>query len=245
MMPAGRSGSRPFYSFFLIFLVTCLLASCLAGCFGGKSWRKGGVPGSRPYTVGGKTYHPLKSAHGFVEEGIASWYGPGFHGKKTASGETYNQNAMTAAHKILPLGTTVRVTNLANRRSVIVRINDRGPFVADRVIDLSRTAANKLGITGKGTGRVRIQSVGDVARMEQGGQIDGDYYVQVGAFANKSNAGKLVSRLSGMGHRGRLVYGNNRMWNVQAGPWPDSARAQRMLDLFRNLYPQAFVVGGN
>lgn len=240
-MPATRPVFRPVFYICLFFLVTGLLA----GCFGGKAWRKGGVPGSRSYTVGGKTYHPLKSAHGFVEEGVASWYGPGFHGKKTASGEIYDQNAMTAAHKILPLGTMVRVTNLANRRQVIVKINDRGPFVADRVIDLSRTAASKLGITGKGTGRVRIQSVGDVPRMEQGGQIDGDYYVQVGAFSSKANASKLVSLLSGQGHRGRLVYGNNRMWNVQAGPWPDSARAQRMLDVFRSLYPQAFVVGGN
>lgn len=97
----------------LIFLVALLCAALLSGC-GSRSWRKGGVPGSRPYTVRGKTYYPLKSANGFVEEGTASWYGPGFHGKTTANGETYNQYAMTAAHKLLPLGTKVRVTHMGN-----------------------------------------------------------------------------------------------------------------------------------
>ena len=121
-------------------LALLLCAALLSGC-GSRSWRKGGVPGSKPYTVRGKTYYPLKSAHGFVEVGTASWYGPGFHGKKTANGERYNQYAMTAAHKILPLGTKVRVTHLGNGRSIIVRVNDRGPFVDDRVIDLSRSAA--------------------------------------------------------------------------------------------------------
>ena len=148
----------------LLVNLSCLLlaAVLLAGC-GSRdtSWRKGGVPGSKPYTVRGKTYYPLKSAHGFVEEGVASWYGPGFHGKKTASGERFNQYNISAAHKILPLGTEVRVTNLENHRSLILRINDRGPFVDDRVIDLSRGAAQRLGVIGKGTARVRIQSLGD------------------------------------------------------------------------------------
>ena len=104
------------------FLVLLLLAALtLAGGCGQRSWQSGGVPGSKPYTVRGKTYYPLKSAHGFVEVGTASWYGPGFHGKTTSSGERFNQYAMTAAHKILPLGTKVRVTNIGNGKSVIVR----------------------------------------------------------------------------------------------------------------------------
>ena len=169
----------------LLVNLSCLLlaAVLLAGC-GSRdtSWRKGGVPGSKPYTVRGKTYYPLKSAHGFVEEGVASWYGPGFHGKKTASGERFNQYNISAAHKILPLGTEVRVTNLENHRSLILRINDRGPFVDDRVIDLSRGAAQRLGVIGKGTARVRIQSLrqqqpleragGPVGRLPQGRRDD-------------------------------------------------------------------------
>ena len=159
---------RPVATFLLLLLCAVLLAGC-----GARSWHKGGVRGTRPYTVRGKTYYPLKSARGFVEEGTASWYGPGFHGKTTANGETYNQYAMTAAHKLLPLGTKVRVTHMGNGRSIIVRINDRGPFVDDRVIDLSRAAANRLNILGPGTARVRIQSLGGVATMQENGDMLG------------------------------------------------------------------------
>ena len=166
----------------LVFLVALLCAALLSGC-GSRSWRKGGVPGSRPYTVRGKTYSPLKSANGFVEEGTASWYGPGFHGKTTANGETYNQYAMTAAHKILPLGTRVRVTHLGNGRSLIVRINDRGPFHPGRVIDLSMAAAEKLGSKGLGIKQVSLATMDDAADLcqdgpppepEEGAKADGD-----------------------------------------------------------------------
>ena len=107
----------------------------------------------------GKTYYPLASARGFVEEGIASWYGEKFHGKTTASGERYNQNAMTAAHKLLPLGSRVRVTHLGSGRSVVVRINDRGPVAGGRAIDLSRGAAMRLNMLREGTARVRVRSL--------------------------------------------------------------------------------------
>ena len=227
-------------NFFILLLCVALLAGC-----GSRSWHKGGVPGSRPYTVRGKTYYPLKSARGFVEEGVASWYGPGFHGKTTANGETYNQYAMTAAHKLLPLGTQVRVTHMSSGRSIIVRINDRGPFVDDRVIDLSRAAATRLNILGPGTARVRIQSLGGVERMQDDGDLEGSFYVQVGAFASKENANSLISILSANGHSGRLVFGNNNMWNVQVGPWPDTFGAQQKLEAFRMVYPGAFVVGDN
>lgn len=208
-----------------------------------KNTPKGGRGSFKPYTVNGKTYYPLKSAHGFVEEGMASWYGPGFHGKKTASGEVFNQYAMTAAHKTLPLGTRVRVTNLDNERSVLVRINDRGPFSKERIIDLSRAAASRLEITGRGTGRVRVQSLGGLPEVDVKGDISGDFYIQLGAFGEKENARKLISVLSRDGRRGRLVFGSNNMWNVQAGPWKDSATALAMLESFRSSYPQAFVVG--
>jgi rare lipoprotein A len=114
-----------------------------------------------PYTVMGKTYHPLKKIEpGFTQDGIASWYGPGFHGKKTASGETYDMYELTAAHNLLPLKTLVKVTNLANGKEMVVRINDRGPFVNDRMIDLSLAAARGLGVVKPGTAPVRLTVLG-------------------------------------------------------------------------------------
>lgn len=111
------------------------------------------------YEEKGRTWHTLSSAEGFVEEGTASWYGDDFDGKPTASGEIYDQDAATCAHKILPLQTRIRVTNLRNGRSVVLRVNDRGPFVAHRVVDLSRTGARRLGIENSGITRVRIQAL--------------------------------------------------------------------------------------
>lgn len=153
-------------------LAAVLLTVCCAGCgssislnpfeWGNETYTgnyRGGVVGSKPYTIRGVTYYPLISARGFRETGIASWYGPGFHGRRTANGERYNMYAMTAAHKILPLNTTVRVTNLRTGRSIHVRINDRGPFVPGRVIDLSKAAAARLGILAAGTGRVRVEAI--------------------------------------------------------------------------------------
>jgi rare lipoprotein A len=117
--------------------------------------------GSRGYR---KSFHkPAYSLRGYGSgsSGVASWYGPGFHGRKTASGERFNANAMTAAHRTLPFGTRVQVVNQATGRSVVVRINDRGPFHGGRVIDLSRGSAAALGVTATGTARVRLVSLGD------------------------------------------------------------------------------------
>ncbi|WP_310599002.1 septal ring lytic transglycosylase RlpA family protein [Desulfobulbus sp.] len=110
----------------------------------------------RPYVINGTTYYPIPSAIGYVEQGIASWYGEPFHGKKTSNGETYNMYGDTAAHKTLPMNTILLVKNLENGRSTIVRINDRGPFVQERIIDLTLTKAKELDIVGKGTARVEI-----------------------------------------------------------------------------------------
>ena len=118
------------------------------------------------YTVMGKTYQTLKKVElGFTQDGVASWYGPGFHGKKTASGETYNMHQLTAAHNVLPLHTMVKVQNLDNGKEVLVRINDRGPFVNDRVIDLSLSAALGLGMVKPGTAPVRITVVDPAKTM--------------------------------------------------------------------------------
>lgn len=136
----------------------CLIAlslCCVAGCAvnSQKVCRESGPA----YTIKGKTYQTLKKIEvGFSQQGIASWYGPGFHGKKTASGETYDMHQFTAAHNVLPLNTLVKVTNLDNGKEVMVRVNDRGPFVDDRVIDLSLSAALGLGMVKPGTAPVRI-----------------------------------------------------------------------------------------
>lgn len=148
---------KTFATTLLIALALLVSLIGLAGCGPTSS---GGVPGHKTYTVRGKTYRPLISGEGFREEGVASWYGPGFHGKKTANGETFNTHAMTAAHKTLPFNSRVKVTNTSNGRSVVVRINDRGPFAHERVIDLSRAAADKIGLIKDGTCPVRIEYLG-------------------------------------------------------------------------------------
>lgn len=160
----------------------------------------------RPYTIKGKTYHPLNSAVGFEEVGYASWYGPSFHGRKTSNGEVYNMEAMTAAHKTLPMNTWVSVTNLNNNRKAIVRVNDRGPFVDGRVIDLSKRAARRLGVIGPGTAKVRLVALGykkagtgrgnkPAKYIPPASYQTGPYAVQVGAFTNESNAWRLAASL--------------------------------------------------
>ena len=150
----------------------------------------------KPYKVFGKWYQPLPDSKGFRQSGIASWYGKDFHGKKTSNGEIYNMYAMTAAHKTLPLGTYVHVYNLENGRKTQVRINDRGPFVRGRIIDLSYSAAKEIGIVGPGTARVEVVALGTPVTTDGGSSttfVQGDYYTgnftyQVGAFINRENA---------------------------------------------------------
>ncbi|MBR1380035.1 MAG: septal ring lytic transglycosylase RlpA family protein [Alphaproteobacteria bacterium] len=132
-----------------------IVAFLMTGCMSHYKYQTN----THPYSIYGETYYPLKSARGFSETGIASWYGNKFHGRPTASGEKFNQNAMTAAHKTLPFGTRVRITNLQNNKTAIVTINDRGPFKSGRIIDVSRAAARKLGMIGTGTARVKIKAL--------------------------------------------------------------------------------------
>jgi rare lipoprotein A len=162
---------------------------------------------NRPYNVFGVSYRPLKTATGYRERGVASWYGKKFHGQHTANGETYDMYAMTAAHKTLPIPSYLRVRNLNNGKSVIVRVNDRGPFRDNRVIDLSYAAAAKLGILGTGTGIVELEGLsGDepVTRVASRAAAPEPLppaatprlYLQVGAFASRDNAENLKQRLT-------------------------------------------------
>jgi len=177
----------------------------------------------KPYTVAGKRYYPLKTAKGYVKEGEASWYGKKYHGRKTAIGEKYDMYAMTAAHPVLPLPSYARVTNLINNKSVVVRINDRGPFLSGRIIDLSYVAAQKLDIAANGTGRVRVETVtsnddfsgsnasqalSKSAALEQTNQKI-EPILQVGAFSSLANATKLLDKLFALGYDADVVFQGN------------------------------------
>ena len=189
-----------------------------------KPTKKKKVPGTqRPYVINGTTYYPIPTAHGYVEQGLASWYGHPFHGRKTANGETYDMYGNTAAHKTLPMDTILSVKNLENGRSTVVRINDRGPFVDERIIDLSHTKARELGIINHGTARVEIVALtaqqpeeaprtaaaarrAPVKPRVKAGPVPdfdkGNFYVQVGAFEKVESARTLARAFA---KRGRDV----------------------------------------
>lgn len=163
------------------------------------------------YVVFGKRYYVMGTSQGYDKTGIASWYGKLFHGRKTSNGEIFDMYAMTAAHTSLPLPTYVEVTNLSNQKKIIVRVNDRGPFHGNRLIDLSYVAAKKLGIVATGTAQVRIRAIGrqalnpgkkvvasldrSMAKINQREFVDSAFYLQIGAFRQRNNAQRLVSKL--------------------------------------------------
>ena len=160
----------------------------------------------RTYEVFGKRYYVLDSSDGFTQKGIASWYGPKFHGKKTSNWETYDMYAMTAAHKTLPLPSYLEVKNLENSRKIIVRVNDRGPFHDNRVVDLSYTAAIKLGMIAEGTALVEIRAINPRTHRGGGSPIVTrpgkpgktgvlDFYIQVGVFSDFTNAERIKDKL--------------------------------------------------
>ena len=203
------------------------------------------------YVVYGKRYHTLSSSKGYKERGLASWYGTKFHGKRTSSGEPYDLYGMTAAHKTLPLPTYVEVTNLGNSRSVIVKVNDRGPFHGDRLIDLSYTAAVKLKIVGNGTERVEVRAidtgtpittapatpVAPAAPFSQ--QEDSLLYLQVGAFSNRENAerlqGKILAEDIGAVRIVESAGDSGTFYKVQVGPLADATELDRVARSLKSL----------
>lgn len=156
---------------------------------------------------------------GWTQTGEASWYGPGFHGRTTASGDTYDQEAMTAAHRTLPLGARIRVTVPATGRTTELIVNDRGPFVEDRVLDVSRAAARRLGFLERGTARVRLE----VLSLPEGCRL-----VQVGSFRGRPNAVRRRDRLRSAGEPARLEEGPDGTTRVIAGPYRSEERARRV-----------------
>jgi rare lipoprotein A len=184
---------------------------------------------NRSYVALGTTYTPHTERRAYREEGRASWYGRRFHGKKTSSGELYDMYAMSAAHPTLPIPSYARVTALDSGKSVVVRINDRGPFHSSRIIDLSYTAAYKLGYLGHGSAQVRVESIDPDSHDVQGEALNDGMYLQVGAFAQADNAQKLLERLQRAleldGARVRVVLINS-LHRVQIGPYAAEGAAQ-------------------
>jgi rare lipoprotein A len=213
-----------------------------------------------PYTVLGKQYQVLPTRVGYRERGIASWYGTKFHGRLTSNREPYDMYSFTAAHKTLPLPSFARVTNLSNQRSIIVRINDRGPFVGDRVIDLSYVAAVKLGIHIQGTGVVQVETItpdesappriaahaanaaslqptSTPAEAKQARQ-EGGFLLQCGAFSDFANAGTLKVKLLDAGFSdARVSTGEDGLHRILLGPLISLADAQ---DLSLELLAKGF-----
>lgn len=213
-----------------------------------------GLPKGKPYTVLGRTYQPYTKAHGYEERGLASWYGPKFHGRLTSNGEVYDMEKMTGAHKLLPMNTWVEVNNLANGKKAVVRINDRGPFVDGRIIDLSKAAARQLGVLGPGTAPVVIRALGQRLPGAAPPRADeptavvklGPLTVQVGAFTQESNAYRLAAALRTRYqdvsvvdyNRGDMVFRRVRVGKLESLDQAEKLKARLRLE----GHKQAFVV---
>ena len=192
-----------------------------------------------PYSINGIKYIPKEDPN-YFEEGIASWYGPKFDGKLTANGEVFDQYAVTAAHRTLPIPSLVKVTNLENNRNIVLRINDRGPFVGDRIIDLSYKSAQMLGIIEKGTGKVRVEIIDygehllnskTSATIKNKINKDKEYYLQVGVFKEANNADRLSDKLRNIEYINYKVFTKTSNLNesvlyiVKIGPIMDNENA--------------------
>lgn len=231
-------------------------------------------PGRRgnksPYKVFGKSYHVMASGKGYIEEGIASWYGKKFHGYKTSNGEIYDMYRYSAAHKSLPLPIYARVTNLANGRQVLVRVNDRGPFHGNRLIDLSYAAAKKLDYLASGTARVRVEAypfTGSASTRSQSRHVErtantyqseksaGEsslaseaYFLQVGAFGDRQSAKSTVEHLTSLAYGPVFLQqvGSQELYRVRIGPisqFQQAAEIQRLLKEAK--YPDTFLVNNH
>ena len=241
--------------FFCLLLLAMLLASC-----GWHHTRVIETPETRelkgwqkPYEVDGQRYQPLRDHQGFSQRGVASWYGKKFHGRLTSNGETYDMYAMTAAHKTLPLGVEVRVENQRNGKSTVVRINDRGPFVAGRIIDLSYSAAKKLDVVERGTAPVEIVTLGyphrEGSKTTYSAPLDydaGSFAVQVGAFSQSANAKRLAQQLKPRFGRTEVHFSDSdgrSLYRVRVGEFRSLSTAEAAKETLRNnRFPGAFVV---
>lgn len=218
----------------------------------------------KPYKIRGQWYYPAED-YGYSEVGTASWYGEDFHAKYTANGEVYNMHTLTAAHRTLPLPSIVRVTNLENGRSLVLRVNDRGPFAKNRIIDISKRGAQLLGFQNKGTAKVRVEimaeeskdlkqailnktetklalqlpedNAGTVRSYTSQQALKGKYFVQAGSFSSREVADGLTARLTRFGNISTMPadVNGNRYYRVRMGPYTCEADARKALAQIENF----------
>lgn len=193
--------------------------------------------GNKDYRLRGQSYSIIRHPIGFTQVGYASWYGTKFHGYHTANGETYDMYAMTAAHKRLPLPSFVRVTNLANGKQVVVRVNDRGPFHPGRIIDLSYAAAYKLDMLKSGTAKVRIEVVSAPEKETVLAPIKAQrpIFVQVIASRDRQRANALGSRYADLVHSRYQLSEQDGLYKVQLGPLKDELAAEHLIEKLKSL----------
>jgi len=229
------------------------------------------VPGTmRPYQIRGRWYRPAEDT-GYNQVGMASWYGDQFNGRPTATGERFDMHAMTAAHKTLPLPSMVEVTNMANGRTAVLRVNDRGPFVEDRIIDLSRGAAEDLGLLSRGVGEVRVRYLGPAPRLGGGRMQQASitpvplasspapppveqarvpepsrFWVQAGSFADPLAARLSAESLGGGASVASAEIDGRRLFRVMVGPWSDANAAEqaRLSIMARGVRDALLISGG-
>ena len=210
---------------------------------------------NRPYVAFNKKYVPMQKIIPFEEEGYASWYGKRYHGRKTSIGETYDMYQMTGAHKTLPLPCYIKVTNLQNKRSVIIRVNDRGPFIDERIVDLSYAAAQRLRIIEKGSELVKIEMINpslaekNVEQTDKASSVDSSikyFYIQAGAFSNENNASYLINRLSKIKFRNSLnikTLSKDSLYLVTIGPYDTKKIAEQALqDISQKIQLNSFII---
>jgi rare lipoprotein A len=265
-----RTMSRANSCFALLGLIA-VVALALAGCGSPGPGREGVYKLGQPYQIAGRWYYPEFDL-GYDRVGIASWYGEPFHGRATANGEVFDRGALTAAHPTLPLPSVVRVTNLANRRQLELRVNDRGPFIDNRLIDLSQAAARELGFERQGITPVRVEFIGlaeakgmpprpgpQRAPREAGpptvprlvlatapASQCGGQFIQIGAFAEPEHASRAAAQLQGawVAAVSTEQPASDRLTRVRLGPITDVAAAAATLDqLKRSGWAGAFLVG--
>ena len=210
---------------------------------------------NRPYVAFDKKYIPMQKIIPFKEEGYASWYGKRYHGRKTSIGETYDMYQMTGAHKTLPLPCYIKVTNLQNKRSVIIRVNDRGPFIDERIVDLSYAAAQRLRIIEKGSELVKIGMINpslvekNLEQAYKASPVDSSikyFYIQAGAFSNEDNASYLINRLSKIKFRNSLnikKLSKGSLYLVTIGPYDSEKIAEQALqDISQKIQLNSFII---
>ncbi len=199
--------------------------------------------GNKPYTVFGKRYQVLHSRKNYAAVGIASWYGTQFHDRRTSNGEKYNMLGMTAAHRTLPLPTYVQVKNLENGRQVVVKVNDRGPFEQNRLIDLSYVAAKKLGMAGRGTALVEIKALDPIKRrfrpIFQAFHDKKKHFLEVGSFRQRAYAARLKERLAKVLKHPIYIktkaFGQRLIYQVQIGPIKDKETLAKIRNRLRTI----------